>query len=95
MHTISRALVVNQRDNVAVALMDIIGGQQVLACVKGKTKRIYAIQDVSKGHKIALVGIAKGKPILKYGEVIGYAKKHIRPGQFVHSHNVVGRDEMM
>jgi len=29
-----------------------------------------------------------GDPVVKYGEVIGYATTGIRPGQHVHVHNV-------
>ena len=38
---------------------------------------------VPQGHKIALVDIAEGTPILRYGEVIGYAVSPIRAGEWV------------
>ncbi len=39
------------------------------------------------GHKIARVPMPKGAPVVKYGQVIGYATEDIAPGAHVHSHN--------
>ena len=39
-------------------------------------------------HKVALSAIDRGDPILKYGEVIGYATAPIARGEWVHLHNV-------
>ena len=41
------------------------------------------------GHKIAIRAIAKDEPILKYGQIIGFASEPINAGGWVHSHNVV------
>jgi altronate hydrolase len=43
---------------------------------------------VGMGHKIALVPIPRGKPVLKYGQIIGFASQDIAPGDHVHVHNV-------
>ena len=91
---IIKVLVINPRDNVALALSDICARQHVLAEVEGKTQIISARQHIPKGHKIALTRIPKGKTIVKYGEVIGYAKENILEGEHVHLHNTLGRDEM-
>ena len=40
------------------------------------------------GHKIALRDIAKGVPIMKYGESIGAASHDIKKGDYVHIHNM-------
>ena len=42
---------------------------------------------VSAGHKIARAAISRGEPILKYGQIIGYAVEDIPAGAHVHSHN--------
>jgi len=42
---------------------------------------------VASGHKIARRAIAKGAPILKFGQFIGTATGDIAAGQHVHSHN--------
>lgn len=39
------------------------------------------------GHKIARALIAKGAPVVKYGQTIGYATEEIPAGAHVHSHN--------
>jgi altronate hydrolase len=43
---------------------------------------------VPSGHKIALCAIARGAPVIKYGNPIGYAAAEIAPGAHVHTHNV-------
>ena len=43
---------------------------------------------VPKGHKIATALIETGAPILKFGQIIGFASKPIAPGEWVHEHNV-------
>ena len=42
------------------------------------------IEDVPEAHKVALVDIQAGEPILRYGSVIGYAKENIAKGSWVH-----------
>jgi altronate hydrolase len=37
---------------------------------------------------MAAVKIAKGEPIRKFGQIIGFAKSDIAPGDWVHEHNV-------
>ena len=40
------------------------------------------------GHKIALTPIAVGEPALKFGQIIGFASAPIRPGEWIHTHNL-------
>ena len=40
-------------------------------------------EHVPQGHKVALVNIAQDAPILRYGEVIGYAMKTIPQGSWI------------
>ena len=40
-------------------------------------------EHVPQGHKVALVDIAQDAPILRYGEVIGYAMKPIPQGNWI------------
>lgn len=47
-----------------------------------------ALEDIPKGHKIALKDIKMGEFIYKYGETIGIATKDIKRGEHVHIHNV-------
>ncbi len=39
------------------------------------------------GHKIARTPLAAGAPILKFGQIIGYATEDIAEGAHVHTHN--------
>ena len=40
-----------------------------------------------RGHKMASTSIAKGQPVLKFGQIIGFATEDIAPGAHVHTHN--------
>ena len=46
-------------------------------------------ERVPRGHKMAASPIAKGEPIRKFGQIIGFAAKDIAPGEWVHEHNCV------
>jgi altronate hydrolase len=83
-------------DNVCVAARNLPGGADVLLnrgtltptlSQRGRGK-IALADSVRQGHKIAIAEIAVGKPIVKYGQIIGFANQKISPGQWVHSHNV-------
>lgn len=71
-------------DNVAVALKDIRSGETV----EIGSLTVTALEDVSRGHKIALQRIPAGEPVVKYGNPIGIAKEAIPAGAWVHVHNV-------
>ena len=72
----------NAKDNVIVALSDLVPGVD-----DQKHKRI--IRDhIPAGHKIAAEKIAKGDFIRKYGQIIGVAARNIDSGEHVHTHNV-------
>ena len=49
---------------------------------------LEATDKVPAGHKAALCDIPEGSPVIKYGNVIGYAKCDIHEGDWVHVHNV-------
>jgi len=71
---------INDNDNVVVALQDIKPGETILG--------VTAAEEIARGHKMALTTIAEGENIIKYGYPIGHAKNEIKPGQWVHTHNV-------
>src|SRR5438552_8210108 len=54
--------------------------------------RLVIGRDVPPGHKVALTEIADGAPVRKYGQVIGFAKGRIAPGDHVHLHNLEMKD---
>ena len=50
---------------------------------------------VPRNHKIAASPIAKGAPVVKYAQIIGYAAEDIPAGAHVHTHNVEFRNTDM
>jgi altronate hydrolase len=74
-----RALRLDRRDNVVVAITPLPKASQV--------ENVLCLDDVPAGHKLAAADIAAGEPILKFGQIIGFAAGAIRAGQHVHEHN--------
>src|SRR5207244_5154199 len=50
--------------------------------------RINALQDIKPGHKIARRAVGRGRPVRRYGQVIGFATQDIAVGEHVHTHNL-------
>src|SRR6202008_2774327 len=48
---------------------------------------VTATGRIMRGHKMAVEPIAKGQPVLKFGQIIGFATEDIAPGSHVHTHN--------
>lgn len=73
----------HERDNVAIVAND--GGLPAgTALPAGPTLR----EPVPQGHKVALVDIAEGTPVLRYGVAIGHALHDIPAGSRVHEHRI-------
>ena len=51
-----------------------------------------ATEIIPRGHKMAAEDIAKGAPVLKYAQVIGYAAQDIAKGAHVHTQNLEFRN---
>ncbi len=83
-HSAPRLLWLSPDDNIAVAATAIEAGQTLPW--DGRT--ITFATRIPTGHKVAIVPIAAGEKVLKYGAPIGSATCAIRPGQHVHSHNL-------
>jgi altronate dehydratase len=81
-------LIINPRDNVAVALDGLVAGQTAVAEGGGS---LTALSDIPASHKIALGDIAAGGEIVKYGETIAVAMRDIKKGEWVHTHNLESR----
>lgn len=47
---------------------------------------------IPSGHKVAVADIARGAPVRKYAQLIGYASEDIAAGDHVHTHNVEFRN---
>jgi len=85
-----KAVVTNPKDNVATALTDLKAGDTLELEVSGKTWVVKLITDIPFGHKCNLSRIEPNSPVIKYGETIGISTALIKPGDYVHIHNVVG-----
>jgi altronate dehydratase len=83
--TLPRVLLLNRRDNVAVAIRALRAGDQV----ELDGRQVDVAEDIPFGHKLAVAEIGAGDSVVKYGEVIGRATAAIAPGRHVHVHNVV------
>jgi altronate hydrolase len=78
------AVQLRPEDNIAVAAKNLQPGQEVQ--VNGS--KVSVLKRVGMGHKVALKPIKKGEAVYKYGQIIGFAKEDIGPGEHVHVHNV-------
>ena len=79
-----RTIRLSSEDNVVVAVDAIALG----ATAAGLTAR----ERIPRGHKMATAAISQDEPVRKYGQIIGFASKHIAPGDWVHEQNVVMHD---
>ena len=75
---------IHPSDNVAVALTGLTCGQSY--DLEGT--KVTPIEDITRGHKVALKPIHAGEPIIKYGNTIAIATEDIPQGAWVHTHNV-------
>lgn len=78
------AIRLDPRDNVAVCCRGVVAGERV--DVEGIV--LAAAQDVELGHKLALVALAPGDVVVKYGMPIGSATRAAAAGDWVHVHNM-------
>jgi len=83
MKSTSLALKLHPDDNVAIARASIPQGTVVT-----EFGNIVVLADVPAAHKIALAHVNSGDPVLRYGQIIGFATKPIEPGDYVHTHNL-------
>ncbi|WP_189426122.1 UxaA family hydrolase [Devosia pacifica] len=75
-----RTLVLSAEDNVAVALANLDVGTET-------PEGVTTSKRVPKGHKFATRAIETGKPVIKFGQIIGFATTDIPAGEWVHEHN--------
>jgi altronate hydrolase len=78
-----KLIMIDARDNVAVAAQNLTQGESI----QGKDFCLTVREDVEKGHKIAFHDISEGGNIIKYGYPIGVATRVIMAGEYVHTHN--------
>jgi len=85
------AVLINPGDNVVVAI-EALGKGDAIVGVPGVAVEVN--EDIMRNHKVAIKEIAASSPVIKYGESIGVASTDIKPGDWVHTHNLTsGEDE--
>ena len=62
---------INERDNVEIAIQVLKAGEEV--GIDGAPCTV--LEEIPRGHKIALKDLEKGERIIKYGNPIGYADR--------------------
>jgi altronate hydrolase len=71
----------NGQDNVLISTRIVEKGEM-------PAENVTTTARIMRGHKMAVTDIAKGVPIRKFGQIIGFAKSAIAAGDWVHEHNV-------
>jgi altronate hydrolase len=71
-------------DHVGMVTSDVRPGMEI-----GSGDLRLEVKDaIPFGHKIALMSVAAGEKIMKFGVPIGRATTAIQPGEHVHVHNI-------
>ncbi|ALS23063.1 MULTISPECIES: UxaA family hydrolase [Paenibacillus] len=87
-HEEKAALVIDPKDNTAVALTDLSKGDLCIVRKENREESIVVLEDIPFGHKIALQPIGRDESVYKYGEEIGKMKVPVPKGGWIHSHNM-------
>jgi len=69
-------------DDVVIARSQLVGGTNLL------DEDVTVVGLVPPGHNVATHAIARGEPVKRYNQVIGFASRDIGPGEHVHLHNL-------
>ncbi|MEK9776681.1 MAG: UxaA family hydrolase, partial [Quisquiliibacterium sp.] len=72
----------NPNDDVVIAARPLSAGTKVEA------EGVTCSDAIPAGHKLAVRAVAKGQPVKRYNQIIGFATSDIAPGQHVHTHNL-------
>lgn len=83
------AIMLNAGDTVATALRGLAAGETVQVHGGDGAIEVVLGDAIPFGHKLALVPIEPGDPVLKYGISIGRATARIEAGCHVHTHNLI------
>ncbi len=79
-----KLLKIDSRDNVAVALNDLVNKE----IIEQDDLSVTIQKDIPRAHKVALEDIVKGQNIVKYGYPIGHALSDIPKGGHVDASNI-------
>ena len=72
-----------------VTITEAVDIGDIVIYIENDDERIVKVREtIPIWHKIAVLPIAKGDSVYKYGAVIGVATENIEPGHHVHTHNM-------
>src|SRR5262245_31633396 len=69
-------------DDVVIARIELATGTLVTR------ENVRAVVTIPAGHKLAVRDLAKGAPVRRYNQIIGFATRNIKAGEHVHVHNL-------
>jgi len=88
----TRALIMDPKDNVAVAIRELTAGETlVIAVPDGSERVVTTVESIPFGHKFSTADLDEGDQVLKYGERIGRATRVIPAGSHTHIHNLTSQ----
>jgi altronate hydrolase len=70
----------SEKDNVVVALRDLAATETI--------DGVELIDDVARGHKLAVADMAAGEAVIKYAQTIGFTIREVKKGEHIHTHNI-------
>src|SRR5574339_1322609 len=73
-------------DDVVIARIELATGTLV------SKENVRPVVTIPAGHKLAVRDIAKGAPVRRYNQIIGFATRDIKAGEHVHVHNLAMGD---
>ena len=82
----ANALLINKADNVVVLLEDAKAGETVT--INGTSDSYIALEDIGKGHKMAISSIKKEEEVVKFGIEIGPMTEDVEVGGWISEHNL-------
>lgn len=83
--TVQDWIAIHPQDDVIITLREYTKGETI---VLPDDVSFALLDDVPKGHKIAVHHLEAGEDVMKYGFSIGVAKEQIAQGSWIHSHNL-------
>jgi altronate hydrolase len=86
-NTVSPVLRLHANDDVVIARRQLVSGTRV----PGEDVTVSGL--IPQAHKMAARAIPAGSAVRRYNQIIGFAKRDIRPGEHVHLHNLTIGEE--
>ncbi|MCQ2537833.1 MAG: altronate dehydratase family protein [Lachnospiraceae bacterium] len=77
-------IIINDKDNVAVALTDLTAGSRI----ESPNGTVVLKEDIMRGHKVTLCDLKEGDNVIKYGNPIGHVITDVAAGCHIHVQNI-------